>query len=120
MHQTTFQALKLAMGSSVNAMADYLDRCRRKRNEMTYDSEGVVSSTDAKELLAKAKEFKTRSRPGLRSITRDLYEATESRTSPSESDQQRQALSRKTAAVEGEGSGDVRLRRPIIVGASLG
>ena len=56
-HQTTFQALKLAMGSSVNAMADYLDRCRRKRNEMTYDSEGVVSSADATELLAKAKEF---------------------------------------------------------------
>jgi uncharacterized protein (UPF0332 family) len=56
-HQTTFQALKLAMGSAVNAMADYLDRCRRKRNEMTYDSEGVVSSTDATELLAKAREF---------------------------------------------------------------
>jgi uncharacterized protein (UPF0332 family) len=57
-HQTTFQALKLAMGRSVNATADYLDRCRRKRNEMTYDSEGVVSSTDAEELLAKATEFK--------------------------------------------------------------
>jgi uncharacterized protein (UPF0332 family) len=56
-HQTTFQALKLAMGSAVNAMADYLDRCRRKRNEMTYDSEGVVSSADAEELLGKAKSF---------------------------------------------------------------
>jgi uncharacterized protein (UPF0332 family) len=56
-HQTTFQALKLAMGSTVNATADYLDRCRRKRNEMTYDSEGVVSTVDAEELFRKAKEF---------------------------------------------------------------
>ncbi len=56
-HQTTFVALKLAMGSSISATADYLDRCRRKRNEMTYDSEGVVSSADAEELFKKAKEF---------------------------------------------------------------
>lgn len=54
-HQATFQALKLALGSSVNTTAAYLDRCRRKRNDLAYDSEGVVSATDATELLKEAK-----------------------------------------------------------------
>jgi uncharacterized protein (UPF0332 family) len=56
-HQTTFQALPLAMGASVKKIADYLDRCRRKRNELAYDSEGVVSSRDAEELLRTADGF---------------------------------------------------------------
>lgn len=56
-HQATFQALKLALGSSVNKTADYLDRCRRKRNDLAYDSEGVVSATDATELLKEAKSL---------------------------------------------------------------
>jgi hypothetical protein len=53
-HQTTFQALKLALGSPVGQLADYLDRCRRKRNDLVYDAEGVVSETDATELLTQA------------------------------------------------------------------
>ena len=56
-HRTTFQAMKLALGTSVNVTADYLDRCRRKRNDLVYDSEGVVSSADAAELLKAAKSL---------------------------------------------------------------
>jgi len=56
-HQTTFEALKLALGNSVIPAATYLNRCRRMRNEMTYDSEGVVSRADAEELLKKAKSL---------------------------------------------------------------
>lgn len=54
-HQTTFQALKLALGASAHKTADYLDRCRRKRNDLSYELEGIVSATDANELLKEAK-----------------------------------------------------------------
>jgi hypothetical protein len=53
-HFTTFQALKLAMGTSVASTCNYLDRCRRKRNDLTYDAAGVVSNRDAAELLEEA------------------------------------------------------------------
>ncbi|MEX2138325.1 MAG: SAV_6107 family HEPN domain-containing protein [Pirellulales bacterium] len=56
-HHTTFQALKLAMGGSVTKTADYFDRCRRKRNNLSYDSQGIVSSADAKALLEAAEKF---------------------------------------------------------------
>ena len=53
-HHTTFEALKLALGSGVKKTADYLDRCRRKRNIIEYDSQGVVTSTDVDEILKQA------------------------------------------------------------------
>jgi hypothetical protein len=54
-HKTTFQALKLAMGPSMTQACDYFDRCRRKRNDLTYEAEGLVSAEDAAELLRQAK-----------------------------------------------------------------
>jgi hypothetical protein len=56
-HRTTFQALRLVMGSPVDSTADYFDRCRRKRNDLAYDSQGVVSSADAHSLLMEATKF---------------------------------------------------------------
>jgi hypothetical protein len=56
-HQTTFQALKLALGTSIDKTANYLDRCRRKRNDLAYDSEGVVSAADANRLRKEAKSL---------------------------------------------------------------
>lgn len=56
-HQATFQALPLALGASVKKTADYFERCRRKRNDLVYDSEGVVSSADADEILKRAESF---------------------------------------------------------------
>ena len=53
-HQTTFAALKLAVGPSIAKTASYLERCRRKRNELSYDSAGVVSDTEAAEILSEA------------------------------------------------------------------
>jgi uncharacterized protein (UPF0332 family) len=49
-----FAALKLAVGSSVAKTASYLERCRRKRNELSYDTAGVVTDTEADEILAQA------------------------------------------------------------------
>jgi hypothetical protein len=56
-HQTTFTSLKLVIGAPIVEMAAYLDRCRRKRNEISYDTAGLVSDTEAKELLTKLREF---------------------------------------------------------------
>ena len=58
-HQTTFEAVELALGPSVTNLASYFDTCRRKRNILDYDSAQVVTGTEANELVAKAEEFRT-------------------------------------------------------------
>jgi uncharacterized protein (UPF0332 family) len=56
-HQTTFQAIELAVGGAAAPYATYFDACRRKRNQLDYDVAEVVSHTEAREILEKAHEF---------------------------------------------------------------
>ena len=56
-HQTTFEALELAMGKGVDKFASYFEKCRRKRNTVDYDLANVASRTEADELLKKAHQF---------------------------------------------------------------
>lgn len=56
-HYNTFVALKAAMGASIHTMADYLDDCREKRNELSYEAANVVTETEVEELLVKTKEL---------------------------------------------------------------
>jgi len=56
-HYNTFVALKVAMGPSIVAMADYLNLCRDKRNELSYESAHVVTETEADELVRKTREL---------------------------------------------------------------
>lgn len=57
-HQKTFEAVRVAINTlEVQDLADYFDLCRRKRNDIEYDAAGIVSETDADQLLAKTKEF---------------------------------------------------------------
>jgi hypothetical protein len=53
-HQTTFAALRIALGAAINSTVSYLERCRRKRNDLSYDMAGVVTDTEATEILAQA------------------------------------------------------------------
>jgi len=53
-HHTTFAALKLVLGAEINQTANYLERCRRKRNKLSYDAAGVATDQDATEILAAA------------------------------------------------------------------
>jgi len=53
-HQTTFEALELALGSSVTPLASYFDLCRRKRNTVDYDIANVASETEAEQILKEA------------------------------------------------------------------
>jgi uncharacterized protein (UPF0332 family) len=57
-HLTTFEAVQIAMGSSVSALTAYFDTCRRKRNQVDYDRTNAASETEAEELLNKAEEFR--------------------------------------------------------------
>ena len=56
-HQTTFEAVELAIGPTAAPYATYFDACRRKRNQLDYDVAEVASHTESQELLAKAREF---------------------------------------------------------------
>jgi hypothetical protein len=56
-HLTTFEAIELAMGSSIAPLASYFDTCRRKRNMLDYDLANVVTETEVNELLEKVEQF---------------------------------------------------------------
>lgn len=56
-HQTTFQAIELALGKLAIPFSTYFDACRRKRNQLDYDVAQVATHTEAQELLKKAHEF---------------------------------------------------------------
>lgn len=56
-HRTTFDALELAMGSRVSRAASYFDRCRRKRNTLSYDMAGVATDTEVREIIRETRSF---------------------------------------------------------------
>src|SRR5712692_2920971 len=58
-HQTTFEAVELAMGPTVANLASYFDTCRRKRNILDYDNAQVVTESEAQELVQQAEAFRT-------------------------------------------------------------
>jgi hypothetical protein len=57
-HYRTLMALPLILGPSKDDDANYLDRCRNKRNKVEYDYVGGATEEDAKELLAFVKELR--------------------------------------------------------------
>jgi len=57
-HYRTLQSLPLILGESRRDNADYLDTCRSKRNTAEYDAPGQVTGTEAKELVAFARELR--------------------------------------------------------------
>jgi hypothetical protein len=57
-HKTMFDAVEVAMGAEVSDAALYFDRCRRKRNDLSYDAAGIISETEAEELLEEAGRFR--------------------------------------------------------------
>ncbi|MEQ1664911.1 MAG: hypothetical protein ABL927_05995 [Bdellovibrionales bacterium] len=58
-HYRTLQALPLILGDRYKSDADYLDTCRKKRNETDYDFVGTVSEDEIVELLDFCKELKS-------------------------------------------------------------
>lgn len=58
-HYRTLQALPLILGEKHKSNADYLDTCRKKRNETEYDFAGTVSEEEVEELITFCKELRT-------------------------------------------------------------
>jgi len=57
-HQKTFDAAKIALGRASEKSADYFELCRRKRNDIDYDSAEVVTEAEAEQLRERVKEFR--------------------------------------------------------------
>jgi hypothetical protein len=57
-HYRTLQALPLILGDKYKSDADYLDTCRKKRNETEYDFAGNVSEDEVEELIKFCNELK--------------------------------------------------------------
>ena len=49
-HETTFLTLELTLGPSAARMGKYLNKCRRKRNELSYEAAGIATDSEADEL----------------------------------------------------------------------
>jgi len=57
-HYRTLQSLPLILGAERKDDGDYLDTCRKTRNTAEYDSAGVTSEADAKELIEFTKRLR--------------------------------------------------------------
>jgi hypothetical protein len=57
-HRTTFVALENALGPLPFPFGDYFDGCRKKRNQVDYDTANVTSAAEVDELLRRAEEFR--------------------------------------------------------------
>lgn len=49
--------MKIIMGKRYYDLANYFDACRSKRNVTDYDYAGIISDTEAKELIVDAERF---------------------------------------------------------------
>ncbi len=56
-HRVTIACLRIIFGKSFDAIADYLETCRRKRNVIDYMHSHLTSETEAEEILRQAKAF---------------------------------------------------------------
>lgn len=57
-HYRPIQALPLILGGEYQAEADYLDACRKKRHIAEYESVGVATEDDVKELVTSVRELR--------------------------------------------------------------
>ncbi len=65
-HYRTIAALPLVLGADAQELADFLDRCRAKRNDVTYETTSAVSDAEADELIEAVVELDERVRRWLK------------------------------------------------------
>ncbi len=56
-HKNTFAFMRLAMGKDYEELMEYFDRMRNKRNRAIYEIAGLITETEARNILDKAKSF---------------------------------------------------------------
>jgi hypothetical protein len=58
-HKVTFEAAGVAIGREADALADYFETCRRKRNVIDYMASSVATDTEAEEIVERANDFRS-------------------------------------------------------------
>ena len=71
-HYRTLQALPIILSDKHKSSADYLDACRKKRNETEYDFAGNISEDEVEELMDFCGELKADVQAWLKKNHRDL------------------------------------------------
>ena len=56
-HKNTFAFVSVALGKDFEELTAYFDRMRNKRNRAIYDVAGLITETEARNLLSKAADF---------------------------------------------------------------
>jgi uncharacterized protein (UPF0332 family) len=59
-HYRTIAALPLVVGPDTRELAQFLDRCRARRHEVTYESLSNVAQSEATELIEALEELEKR------------------------------------------------------------
>jgi uncharacterized protein (UPF0332 family) len=56
-HKNTFLFMRAAMGRQSGDLIAYFDRMRTKRNQAIYDVAGLITETEARDLMSRATQF---------------------------------------------------------------
>jgi uncharacterized protein (UPF0332 family) len=56
-HKNTFAFMRLAMGKEYEELMTYFDRMRNKRHQAIYEIAGLITETEARNIMEKAEGF---------------------------------------------------------------
>jgi len=56
-HKNTFAFLLIALGEKYRDLITYFDRMRNKRNQAIYDVAGLITETEAEQILSQARKY---------------------------------------------------------------
>ena len=73
-HYRTISALPLILGPGMKNLSDYLDKCRTRRNEVTYETVGSVAESEVQELVSEVEYLAQEVRTWLAAEYPDLLE----------------------------------------------
>jgi uncharacterized protein (UPF0332 family) len=68
-HKNTFAFMRLAMGKDYEKLMAYFDRMRNKRHQAIYETAGLITETEAHNILEKAGSFVALIREELKKVT---------------------------------------------------
>ena len=68
-HKNTFAFMRLAMGKDYEELMAYFDRMRNKRHQAIYETAGLITETEAHNILKKAESFVAMIREELKRVT---------------------------------------------------
>jgi uncharacterized protein (UPF0332 family) len=68
-HKNTFAFMRLAMGRDYEELMAYFDRMRNKRHQAIYETAGLITETEARNILEKAESFVAVIREELKKVS---------------------------------------------------